>query len=341
MRIWATSDSDYPLTMKTRTTETLVLLLLLLVWSPGAAAQSDPDSRAEGALFLLLPVGAQGVSMGRAMTWMEGAEGAFWNPAGLAGVTRSQGVLFRGDHVAGTATALTGLWAHAGAGTLGASYFLLDAGEIDQTDEFGNPTGRITIRNHLGLISGATRLGSRVAAGVSLKVIRFQLSCRGICSDEGTTATTYAVDFGAQGMVGDRLRLGAMVAHLGPSLQVLNAEQADPLPARVRVAAGYNVVAAFTDAEALHGWLALEVEDRVRELGSLSYYLGTELSAGQVDALSLRAGFVWSELDQEDGARVGLGLRYERFDLSIAKSLAVSTLTGETEPVHVSFSIGF
>jgi hypothetical protein len=45
--------------------------------------------------------------------------------------------------------------------------------------------------------------------------------------------------------------------------------------------------------------------------------------------------------DPEDAARVGLGIRYEAFDLSIAKSLAVSGLTGETEPVHVTFSIAF
>lgn len=317
------------------------LLLALLAVAPGAAAQDGSGDRAEGALFLLLPVGAQGVSLGRAMTWVEGAEGAFWNPAGLAGVDRSQGVLFRGDHVAGTATAVTGLWSVQGLGTLGASYFLLDAGDIDQTDEFGNFTGTITIRNHLGIVSGATRLGPSLSAGVSLKMIRFQLSCRGICADEGTTATTYAIDAGLQALLVDRLRIGAMVAHLGPSLQVLNAEQADPLPTRVRVAAAYNVVAAITDTDDLRGWLAFEVEDRLRELGSLSYYLGTELTAGQVDALSLRAGYVWSELTQEDGGRVGLGLRYERFDLSIAKSLAVSTLTGETEPVHVTFSIGF
>lgn len=303
-----------------------------------AEAQVD---RAEGALFLLLPVGARGVSLGRAMTWAEGAEGAFWNPAGLAAVSRSQGVLFRGDHVAGAATALTGLWARPGVGTLGASYFLLDAGDIDQTDEFGNYTGTITIRNHLGIISGATRLGSRAAAGVNLKVIRFQLACRGICADEGTTATTYAVDLGVQGHPTDRLRLGVMAAHLGPSLQVLNAEQADPLPARLRVAAAYNIVAEFADTEQLRGWLALEVEDRLRSFGAPSFYLGTELTAGAEDALSLRAGWVWSDLDQEDGGRVGLGLRYERFDLSIAKSLAVSSLTGETEPVHVTFSIGF
>lgn len=303
----------------------------------GVSAQDD---RAEGALFLLLPVGAQGVSLGRAMTWVDGAEGAFWNPAGLAGVDRSQGVLFRGDHPAGTATAATVLWAADGLGTLGASYYLLDAGEIDQTDEFGTYTGTISIRNHLGIVSGATRLGEAVAAGLNFKIIRFQLACRGICSDEGTTATTYAVDAGVQATVDD-LRLGAMVAHLGPSLQVLNAEQADPLPSRVRVSAAYDIVSAITENETLGAWIAFEIEDRVRALGSLSYHLGTELTAGQTDRLSLRAGYVWSDLDQEDGGRVGLGLRFERFDLSIAKSLAVSTLTGETEPVHVTFSIAF
>lgn len=324
--------------------DTRTVLLAAFVMLAGGVCTTVAEAqvdRAEGALFLLLPVGARGVSLGRAMTWVEGAEGAFWNPAGLASVTRSQGVLFRGDHVAGAGTAASALWARPGVGSLGASYFLLDAGDIDQTDEFGNYTGTITIRNHLGIVSGATRLGSRAAAGVNLKVIRFQLACRGICADEGTTATTYAVDLGLQGRPTDRLRLGVMAAHLGPSLQVLNAEQADPLPARLRVAAAYNIVAAFTESEQLRGWLALEVEDRLRSFGSPSFYTGTELTAGAQDALSLRAGWVWSDLDQEDGGRVGLGLRYERFDLSIAKSLAVSSLTGETEPVHVTFSIGF
>jgi hypothetical protein len=320
--------------------DALFLFVMLLALAPGVSAQDDTD-RAEGALFLLLPVGAQGVSLGRAMTWVPGAEGAFWNPAGLAGVDRSQGVLFRGDHVAGTATALTTLFSKPNAGTIAASYFLLDAGEIDQTDSGGNYTGTITIRNHLGIVSAATDLIENLSAGVSFKVIKFQLACRGICADEGTTATTYAIDAGVQGLPFERLRVGAMVAHLGPSLQVLNAEQADPLPARIRVAAAYNIVAEITDTEDLRGWVAVELEDRLRELGATSVYLGTELTAGQVDALSLRAGYVWSDLDQEDGGRVGLGLRYERFDLSIAKSLAVSTLTGETEPVHVTFSIGF
>lgn len=322
--------------MRLKTADLLLLLSTLGAFAPGVAAQ-----RAEGALFLLLPVGAQGVSLGRAMTWVEGPEGAFWNPAGLAAVERSQAVIIRGDHVVGNATALTMLWAKPGAGTIGASYFLLDAGDIDQTDEFGNYTGSITIRNHLGIVSAATNVLPSIAVGVNFKVIRFQLACRGICADGGTTATTYAIDAGVQTKPTERLRIGAMIAHLGPSLQVLNADQADPLPTRLRVSAAYNVVAALTDAPDVQGWFAVEVEDRMRERGSLSVYFGAELTAGAVDALSLRAGYVFSDLDQEDGGRVGLGLRYERFDLSIAKSLAVSTLTGETEPVHVTFTIGF
>lgn len=313
-----------------------MLIAALLTVAPGAAAQSD-----EGAPFLLLPVGAQGVALGRAMTWVEGPEGAFWNPAGLAGVGRSQALVFRGDHAIGDATAVTVLMARPGLGTLGASYLLHDVGDIDQTDDFGNYTGTITIRNHLGVVSGAARLADRLDLGVSLKLIRFQFSCRGICANEGTTASTYAVDAGVQSSPIDALRMGVMVAHVGPSLQVLNAEQSDPLPARLRLAAAYDVVSAITDNDDLRGWLAFEIQDRLRDPGSPSYYTGTELTAGRVDALSLRAGYVWSDLPSEDGGRVGLGLRYERFDLAIAKSLAVSTLAEETDAVHVTFAIAF
>jgi len=319
----------------------VVLAIGHTVGLPSPAFAQSADDPNEGAIFLLLPVGAQGVSLGRAMSWTEGVESTWWNPAGLAGLERSQAVIVRGDHTVGTATAATALYARQGLGSFGGSYYLLDAGEFDQTDEFGNYTGTLTVRNHLGIVSAATRLSDRVSAGVNFKIVRFQFTCRGICTDEGTTATTYAVDLGTQFMPVDDLRLGAMVAHLGPRLQVRNAEQADPLPARVRVAAAYDLVSALTEREDLRGWIAFEVEDRLKSLGNTSFYLGAELSAGRGDALSLRAGHAWSQISQEDGTRVGLGLRYQRFDLAIAKSLAVSTITGETEPVHVTFAIGF
>jgi hypothetical protein len=310
---------------------------------PLQAQQNGDPSSTEGALFLLLPVGAQAVSLGRAMTAMEGPESGFWNPAGMADLSESQVVLFRGDQLAGTATAVSALIAGNSLGTIGFSYLLLDAGDQELTGIDGTILGTVSVRNHLGVISAASKILDRVSLGVNFKAVQFRFSCKGICPDAGTTATTYAVDVGLQltPSGGSPLRLGAMVAHLGPRLQVLNAEQADPLPTRLRVAAAYDIVGTLVDREGLGGWLTLEVQDRLRTPGSLSLYIGSELTAGTSDALVLRAGYVFGDLDQEDGGRVGLGIRFERFDLSIAKSLAVLPLTGETEPVHVTFSILF
>lgn len=330
--------------MKHLLSSVLLALVTAAAILPASAQESTDPSSTEGALFLLLPVGAKGVSLGRAMTAMEGAESGFWNPAGLAGVTEGQVVLFRGDHVAGTATALTAVFAKSSLGTIGVSYFLLDVGDQDFRDSDGNVLGTVSVRNHLGVVSAAARILDRVNAGVNFKALQFRLSCRGTaCSDAGTTATTYAVDLGIQvsPTPDSPLRLGAMIAHLGPRLQVLNADQADPLPLRVRVAAAYDVVGSLVGRDDLGGWLTVEVQERPRDPGSMSFYIGSELTAGRTDALVLRAGYALSELDQEDGARVGLGFRYEGFDLSIAKSLAVAPLTGETEPVHVTFSILF
>ncbi len=323
---------------------TLVMLLLLQTAHPPelrGQESSDPSST-EGALFLLLPTGAKAVSLGRAMTAMPGAESAFWNPAGLAEVRGSQAMLVRGDHTVGTATGLSLIAHGSGVGTLGASYLLLDVGDQDFRDRDGNVLGTVSVRNHLGILSGAARLLGPLDVGMSVKLVQFRLTCRGLCPDGGTTATTWAVDAGVQLQPTDvfPLRFGAMLAHIGPELQVLNAEQSDPLPSRVRVALAYDVVGRLVDNEQLGGWLAIEVQDRIRDRRDPSLYLGSEFSAGLDNALLLRAGYVLGDSDQGDGARVGLGLRYERFELSIAKSLAVSTLTGETEPVHVSFSIG-
>ncbi|NJD18590.1 MAG: hypothetical protein FIA95_04815 [Gemmatimonadetes bacterium] len=332
----------FPRTLR-RPARRLLAILLGLALAGDASAQGRGPSSNEGALFLLLPAGAQAVSMGRAMTARQSPEAAFWNPAGLAGLQESRAVLFRGDHAVGAATAVSLLAARPGVGTLGASYLLLDIGDQDLTDADSNILGTISVRNHLGVVSAAARLLGRLDGGVSFKVVQFRQSCRGICPDKGTTAPTWAVDAGLQlEPSGDvPLRFGAMVAHLGPRLQVLNAEQADPLPTRVRVGASYDVLAQVLTRDDVKGWLSLEAQDRVRDPGAISVYLGSELAAGSPDALYLRAGYVIGDLDQEQGARVGLGLRYERFDLAIAKSLAVSTLTGETEPVHVSFSIIF
>ncbi|MEX0935425.1 MAG: hypothetical protein WD013_00885, partial [Gemmatimonadota bacterium] len=67
----------------------LALCALLPSVLLGQNADSEPLTQ-EGALFLLLPVGAQAVSLARAAAALPSAEAAFWNPAGLSTVDRSQ-----------------------------------------------------------------------------------------------------------------------------------------------------------------------------------------------------------------------------------------------------------
>lgn len=326
-----------------RITSVVAAVTLAAAGFPGEAQGQEQGSATEAAIFLLLPVGAKGVGMARAMTALEGAESVWWNPAGLAGVDQSRFVLTRGEDISGDATSVTGLYRRSGLGAFAASYLLLDVGDVPLTDSQGNPLGRVSFRYHTGVLSGATRLAGDLSLGMNLKVIQSRLSCRGECLDAGVTATTYAVDAGGQwrDVAGLPLTLGAAVVHLGPRMQVVNEAQADPLPTRMRIAAAYDLIRHWVEDPDLHARLALEVEDRWRDPGSPAVYMATEFAAGSNPAISLRAGYVFGAELQVDGAGVGLGVRFERFDVGISKSLASSGLAGGDDPVNVTFGYIF
>jgi hypothetical protein len=309
----------------------------------------------EAALFLLLPVGPKAVSMGRAVTALPGAESTWWNPAGLGELASNQVLFFRTENVGGATTAASFVLARSGLGSLGVAYELFDLGEQETTDEFGNPTGTISFRNHQAMVSVASRFWDRVSVGVNLKCVREGTSCRGPCEFQGSgdDATTFALDAGVQvsDLGGLPLRLGAVLVHAGPDIQFENADQADPLPTRLRFAAAYELLEHWLEDDQLRLWLTSELEvDPIQakdgdgeDVGGIepAGYLGAELTAGTVESLSLRAGWVFNSITQVDGGAVGLGLRYESFDLAIAKSLAQAPLARDDEPIHVSFGFVF
>jgi hypothetical protein len=229
-------------------------------------------------------------------------------------------------------------------GVLGVSYQLTDLGELEYRDGQGNFLGTIAFRNHLAVLSAAADVVPSLALGVNLKMIQQRVSCRGQCADAGVTSTTYALDVGAQWReaLGLPLRLGGMVAHAGPRVQIVNEGQADPLPTRLRIGAAYDVVRHFVEeGDEVHGLLVLELEDRWRDPGSPATYVGVEVGAGTTQALAVRAGYVFGADLQVDGAGVGVALRYDRFELGLGKSLASSTLSGESEPVHLTLGVLF
>lgn len=319
--------------------------LLVLALAPAAGQAQEQACSTEGACELLLPVGAMGMGVARAMTALGGTESVWWNPAGLGRVASGAIQVTRGEDIAGETTTLTGLYHRPGFGTFGASYLLMDLGEVVLTDTEGNSLGRVSYRFHTGVLSGATLIRGRLALGMNLKLIQSRLRCRGECLDAGVTATTYGVDLGAQWteLLGLPVTLGAAVVHAGPRLQVVNEAQADPLPTRMRFGAAYDVLAHWAEAERFQAraLLVAEVEDRWRNPGSPAVYVATELAALRDPSIALRAGYAFGRELQVDGAGVGIGIGFERFELGISKSLASSALAGETDPVNITFGYVF
>jgi hypothetical protein len=319
-----------------------VLLSIAMSWAlplaPGPLlGQVSSD---EGAPFLLLPVGAQSVALGGAVTALSGPESAFWNPAGLASLDRSRLVFLRGDLASGTSTALSALLVRRGAGTLGVSYLLLDTGDQEYTDRDGAQVGSLSVRNHLVVFSAAAPLLPGVRAGVNFKIVQFRLSCRGLCGGLGTASSAYALDAGVhyEPVAGGPLRIGAMIAHLGPRFQQENAAQADPLPTRIRVGVAYDVLRRL-DRDGLEGWVIAELQDRPGYAGGGSVFMGTEVTAGRNDALFVRAGYA-SDGARPGGASAGFGLRFETYEISVAKALAASAFS-DVEAMQVTFSVVF
>src|SRR2546427_9534677 len=69
----------------------LSFALLLLAAYPANRLPAQDLVNNSGALFLVLPVGAQAVGMGQTAATLEGrGEAAFWNPAGLATLEQSE-----------------------------------------------------------------------------------------------------------------------------------------------------------------------------------------------------------------------------------------------------------
>ena len=313
-------------------------------WPGGFAATSEATSTTEGALTLLLPFGARGIAMGRAMTAVPGPESVFWNPAGLGQLEGGHITVLRGETLAGEATSASLLLTRQPLGAVALTYQFLDAGGGSARDDQGNFVGNLSYTKHLAIVSFGTHLLRGLDAGLNFKVFQDRESCRGLCPDgSGQVGTTYMVDAGLQAVPFPDLplRLGVMVAHLGPRLQIINVEQSDPLPTRIRVGAGYEVLRHFLHDEGMELWVVGEMEDRWRSPGSPVLYLGSEFLAGEGDVFFLRTGYGRGSLGAASGASVGLGMRYDRFDLSIAKALTGVALDGSSEPAHVSFGVVF
>lgn len=323
------------------------LLLTLFAFSavtPAVAQEGGPGTPPEPGeccALLLLPVGARATGMAGAFTAAAGPDAVFRNPGGLAGLSGSTFLLHHSDMNLDVQVDAFSLLLTPFASTLGLSYQLFDKGEITTTDPSGQVTGEVTFRDHLVVASFGTGIGGGLGAGMNYKLFHQRVDCSGSsCGGITSTGTTYAVDMGVQYTPpwAAALELGLAVVNVGPRLQVENAEQASPLPTRLHVGAAYDVLSTLQPDSALALHLLFDVRDDLKHDSGLTPSVGMELDVRQV--VFLRAGYTPGE-GLGTGAAVGVGLRYQRLDIAVARSFINSALEADTEPFQISFGLSF
>jgi hypothetical protein len=302
-----------------------------------AAAQSSSD----GALFLLLPVGAQTVGMAQAAVAERlGSEAVWSNPSGIARLAKREVAIHHSETIAARGDVVTLLAPIRHVGAFAVSVNLLDFGNQQITDPGGTPIGLVLPRNILFAGTFGATVGKSMSLGMSYKRLQYRVDCSGQCANVSTfTATSSAVDFGGQYDVpGDStIRLGASVRNIGTKLQVNDREQADPLPTRIEVGVSWRLA-----------FIAKYVSDiDVRVAGDViatksaddpSARIGTDITYQKT--VHLRGGYIANDTDGAN-ASIGFGLGTGRLLFDIARTFGgLSEDAGKT-PTYVSLRFLF
>ncbi len=318
----------------------LSLLALVTAIQP-LAAQSPGDPVEGGATFLLIPMGGRAAALGQAAAADGGSsEAAFWNPAGLALLPRSEFAIHHGITFASNNTAISGFLTARRLGVVGITAYLVDFGEQEVVTGPGLPVGRISPKNLEVLASYATEITNGLTFGLSYKLIQFRQDCSGECGPfRDIVGTTHGVDVGVQYGFGrdDALRIGLAVRHAGFRLQLENRDQADPLPTRVQIGVAYRVeLPRAAGAErGLDARVLVDLQDAWGRYDNPDARVGLEI--GYEELIRVRTGYAFLR-SETSGPSVGIGLQVGRLSLDFARVFFDSS--SFDEPVHLSLRVG-
>ena len=317
----------------------LGLVVLAIGLTPIRAA------RAQGAGFLLLPIGARSVGGGEAVVADTiGVDGIWWNPASMASMGKGELSINGSQTLEGNSAAIGFARPSRVLGTIAAAANILDYGTQGVTDSAGVEGATSTVRSSILMLSYATEIGQRLRVGLSYKYARLAFTCTGnvvFCGAQSQfVGASSAVDFGAQYVLPTSLpvTIGAAVRNLGPSFQVKDSEQADPLPRTWQAGASARVPLAALDTAGV----TLDVMADL--LGSLAYEGISARLGGTLtyqDRYSLRAGYTLVE-GELGGAALGLGVRLsEGMAIDIARRFDSLAAQSGVSPTYVTLRFRF
>lgn len=304
----------------------------------GAARPLSAQGTAtEGALFLLLPIGARAVGGGQAIVADEpGSEAVWWNPAAIARSSRAEAAIHHSQTIISNGDALTVVIPSSLLGVVAVGAAVVDFGRQEVTDSLGT-VGAVLPRNLVYAVTYATPVGRRFSAGLSYKVVQLRVDCTGGCAGVPTvSASSSALDAGAQADLAGiaPVTVGLALRNAGPRLQVKDTDQADPLPTLLQAGVSYNV----PNAERLARDVAIRVNaDVLANLRSSgrSYRVGSTLAYR--DRAFLRGGYVLARDEGEgDGPAYGIGLASGNIVFDIARVVRGLSVDSDKPPTYIS-----
>jgi hypothetical protein len=300
----------------------------------GLLAQATPECCKP----LLLPIGARALALMNAVSARTDGSALFVNPALIAELEHDEFFVHNANTAIETSNTFSLLLHTEVPATFGVSYRLIDYGEQEASQDPGGPTGVLTIREHVLTLSFATRVTSGLNAGGNYKLYQFRQDCRGFCGSQPTAATTHGIDVGVQYRPDfvRGLETGFSFVHLGLPLQVVNYQQADPNPARLRVGVAYEALHHFQADTTAALWVMTDISQSLRAAGA---DISAALELALQETIYFWAGY-GSGSGLLGGTAAGVGIHYDRFDVGVAKSFTKTELLDQGV-VHISFGIRF
>jgi hypothetical protein len=306
----------------------VILFSLLSVVLPASTAHAQQIGRVgtTAAPFLKIGVGGRALGMGEAYTTQaEDITGIYWNPAGLAHISKIQVLLNHYDYIADLRFNFGAIAIPvAGFGTIGSFIGFLGMPDIERTTiQFPNGTGeRVSATSFVIGLSYARSLTDRFAIGGNVKYVRetiWHSIADGIAFDVGVFYRTFFKN----------VKIGMSVTNFGTEMQMNGRDmliQHDiddtfegnnenigghldtdgfPLPILFRVGISANILEDFFTLEDYDWILAV---DAVHPSDNKEY-LNTGMEVKIHNMISLRAGYRQLLLeDREGGLTFGFGL---------------------------------
>lgn len=280
-------------------------IVVLFIFLLAAVPQAWAGAGASGAQILLQELGARPAGLAGAYTaWGADIDCLSWNPAGLAGLGKTDVAFMHGGGIEGMATEwLAGAAPVPGLGTLAAQILYQGMPPIDNQAPDQAP---VEVKNLVFGIAYAATVFPGLRAGANAKLAVLTLGA--------SRASVLAFDLGAQYALDRSTRLGAAVRQLGSGVKFQSAS--DPLP--LTLAAGATRLLL---AEGPHRFQAALDADYLVPEQNISLRAGGEYWFKR--RLALRLGYLYSLQTSVNGFTAGFGVRFKfnRFDLNLDYAL--------------------